>query len=128
MICLSKSLDLRCIKVSTLQLTRFELTLWQVIDRYGNYSVTGYTTAGNIRLLLLHDGRPDDSIRQFFQEVHEVYLRVGQGRCSCRAGSQSTSRWWTVAFFYRLKSRQLMVCRKTCTPHLDFFVKWLLHI
>ena len=29
-----------------------------------------------MKFLLLHDGRSDDTIKQFFKEVYEVYLRV----------------------------------------------------
>ena len=38
--------------------------------------VSAYVTAAQIRFLLLHDGRSDDSIRSFFRDVHETYLRV----------------------------------------------------
>lgn len=38
--------------------------------------VTAFVTPGNARFLLLHDGRSDDSIRAFFMEVYELYLRV----------------------------------------------------
>jgi len=30
----------------------------------------------DIKFMLLHDARNDDGIRNFFQEVHELYLRV----------------------------------------------------
>lgn len=38
--------------------------------------VTAFVTPGNARFLLLHDGRSDDSIKAFFTEVYELYLRV----------------------------------------------------
>ena len=38
--------------------------------------VSAYVTAAQIRFLLLHDGRTDDSIRSFFRDVHELYIRV----------------------------------------------------
>eukprot|EP00878_Enallax_costatus_P012553 GHUV01013111.1.p1 GENE.GHUV01013111.1~~GHUV01013111.1.p1 ORF type:complete len:140 (+),score=27.71 GHUV01013111.1:90-509(+) len=48
----------------------------KTVDRFNNLFVTAYVTPGNARFLLLHDGRNDDSIRNFFTEVHELYLRV----------------------------------------------------
>lgn len=38
--------------------------------------VSAFVTAAQIKFLLLHDGRSDDSIRQFFRDVHEVFLKV----------------------------------------------------
>jgi hypothetical protein len=48
------------------------------VDRFNNLQVTAYVTAGGTRFLLLHDGKNDDSIRAFFTEVHELYLRVSE--------------------------------------------------
>jgi hypothetical protein len=42
--------------------------------------VTAFATPGNARFLLLHDGRNDDSIRTFFTETYELYLRVGEAK------------------------------------------------
>lgn len=48
------------------------------MDRFNNLFVTAYVTPGNARFLLLHDGKNDDSIRSFFTEVHDLYLRVSR--------------------------------------------------
>ena len=48
----------------------------QVVDRFNNLLVTAFASPGNARFLLLHDGRSDDAIKQFFLEVYELYLRV----------------------------------------------------
>jgi hypothetical protein len=48
-----------------------------VVDRFNNLFVTAFVTPGNTRFLLLHDGKNDDIIRSFFQEVYDFYLRVG---------------------------------------------------
>jgi hypothetical protein len=47
-----------------------------MVDRFNNLFVTALVTPGNARFLLLHDGKSDDSIRAFFMEVYELYLRV----------------------------------------------------
>lgn len=51
----------------------------QTVDRFNNLLVTAFATPGNARFLLLHDGRNDDSIKSFFTEVYELYVRVSQG-------------------------------------------------
>lgn len=47
------------------------------VDKFNNLTVTAYTTAAHIKFLLLHDGRSDDTIRLFFRDVYEIYIRVG---------------------------------------------------
>ncbi|WMV35138.1 hypothetical protein MTR67_028523 [Solanum verrucosum] len=54
------------------------------IDRFNDLVVSVYVTAGHIlnmlyihtRLMLLHDSRNDDGIKSFFQEVHELYIKI----------------------------------------------------
>lgn len=59
------------------------------IDRFNDFSVSGYVTAGHVKLLLLHRTPPastaatralEDAIREFFGEVHEFYLKVSTVR------------------------------------------------
>lgn len=47
-----------------------------VIDRFNALQVSAFVTASRTRLLLLHDGRPDDAVKNFFKDVHELYLRA----------------------------------------------------
>ncbi len=49
---------------------------FQTVDRFNNLLVTAFVTPGNARFLLLHDGRNDESIKTFFTEVYEIYVRV----------------------------------------------------
>ncbi len=53
----------------------------QTVDRFNNLLVTAFVTPGNVRFLLLHDGRSDENIKLFFTEVYELYVKVcNQGR------------------------------------------------
>eukprot|EP00793_Prasinoderma_coloniale_P006859 PRCOL_00001690-RA len=48
----------------------------RVVDGFRDLLVSAYVTMGHSVLLLLHEGRNEEGIRQFFVEVHEAYLRV----------------------------------------------------
>lgn len=49
-----------------------------MIDTFNEWAVSAYLTGGQTRLLLLHDRSisNSDGIRNFFQEVHEVYVKA----------------------------------------------------
>ncbi|XP_021314119.1 trafficking protein particle complex subunit 2 isoform X1 [Sorghum bicolor] len=46
------------------------------VDRFSDFVVSVYVTAGHTRFMLLHDSRSDDGIKSFFQEVHELYMKI----------------------------------------------------
>ncbi|BBG96214.1 SNARE-like superfamily protein [Prunus dulcis] len=49
----------------------------KAIDRFNDLVVSVYVTADiHTRLMLLHDSRNDDGIKSFFQEVHELYIKL----------------------------------------------------
>lgn len=48
----------------------------KAIDRFNDLVVSVYVTAGNTRFMLLHDSRNEDGIKSFFQEVHELYIKI----------------------------------------------------
>ncbi|KAJ6326170.1 hypothetical protein OIU76_003546 [Salix suchowensis] len=48
----------------------------KAIDRFNDMVVSVYVTAGHTRFMLLHDSRNDDGIKSFFQEVHELYIKI----------------------------------------------------
>ncbi|KAK1259310.1 hypothetical protein QJS04_geneDACA020079 [Acorus gramineus] len=50
----------------------------KAIDRFNDLVVSVYVTAVIIhtRLMLLHDSRNEDGIKSFFQEVHELYIKI----------------------------------------------------
>jgi len=43
--------------------------------------VLTFLTAGNIKFMLLHGGKSEESIRSFFQDVYELYVKVRVCRC-----------------------------------------------
>ena len=46
------------------------------IDKFNEYIVSAFVTATGIRFLVLHDTNNDDSIRLFFVEVYEAFLKL----------------------------------------------------
>ena len=53
----------------------------QVVDKFNDLLVSCYSTAGQTRLMLLHDSRAsEEAIRSFFQEVHELYVKARRGQ------------------------------------------------
>lgn len=47
-----------------------------VVDKFNNLQVSAFVTAAQIKFLLLHDGKSEDTVKLFFRDVYEVYLRV----------------------------------------------------
>ena len=64
----------------------------QVVDKFNDLLVSCYNTAGHTRLLLLHDSRlSEDSLRTFFTEVHELYVKVRGSRGRSRPAALSSA-------------------------------------
>ncbi|PJF17451.1 hypothetical protein PSACC_02754 [Paramicrosporidium saccamoebae] len=47
----------------------------KVVDRYAEWFVSAFIATTGDRFLLLHDVRNEDSVRQFFSEAHELYVK-----------------------------------------------------
>ncbi|XP_017490077.1 PREDICTED: probable trafficking protein particle complex subunit 2 [Rhagoletis zephyria] len=45
------------------------------IDRFNQWSVSAYVTASQIRFIIVHDNKNDDGIKNFFNEMHETYIK-----------------------------------------------------
>ncbi|CAM9354462.1 unnamed protein product [Choristocarpus tenellus] len=47
------------------------------VDRFNDQIVSAFLTAGGIKFMLLHDvTRSDESVRSFFSDVHEIYVKL----------------------------------------------------
>ena len=46
------------------------------VDSYEKYAVFAWVTASNAKFLLLTERQDAESARQFFSDVHELYLKV----------------------------------------------------
>ncbi|TYZ63137.1 hypothetical protein PybrP1_008220 [[Pythium] brassicae (nom. inval.)] len=48
----------------------------KVVDKFNEQLVSAFVAATGVRFLLLHESRNDDTIKAFFHEVHELYLKL----------------------------------------------------
>mmetsp|Transcript_6250 Transcript_6250/g.20374 ORF Transcript_6250/g.20374 Transcript_6250/m.20374 type:complete len:94 (+) Transcript_6250:304-585(+) len=47
----------------------------KIVDRFNDQNVFAFVTAGGVRFLLLHEGRNEDAVKNFFNEVYELYVK-----------------------------------------------------
>ncbi|CAF0702821.1 unnamed protein product [Brachionus calyciflorus] len=45
------------------------------IDRFNQWNISAYVTPSFLRFLILHEGKNDDGIKGFFQDVYETYIK-----------------------------------------------------
>lgn len=48
----------------------------KIIDKFNAFNISAYITPSGVRFLLLHENTNSDSIKSFFVDVHEVYIKV----------------------------------------------------
>lgn len=48
----------------------------KTIDKFNEISVSCLLTPSNARFLLLHEGKGEDAIKNFFNEVYELFVKV----------------------------------------------------
>ena len=50
--------------------------LFKSVDKFNDFIISAYVTAGHVKLMLLHDVKNEEGIRSFFHDVHELYVKV----------------------------------------------------
>jgi len=46
------------------------------VDKFNEWTVSAFVTPGNMKFVLLHEGKNDEGIRAFFAEVWELYVKT----------------------------------------------------
>lgn len=51
---------------------------WQCVpnEQVNHQQVSTFLTAGNVKFMLLHGGKNEDSIKNFFNDVYELYVKL----------------------------------------------------
>ena len=66
----------------------------QVVDKFNDLLVTAYVTSGQARFMMLHEARAsEEALRQFFQEVHEAYVKARPLHARGKRGGRASMAW-----------------------------------
>ncbi|KAE8907160.1 hypothetical protein PF005_g20913 [Phytophthora fragariae] len=60
----------------------------KVVDRFNDQLVSAFVTASGVKFLLLHETRNDDTVKAFFHEVHDLYVKVRRATEETRAADE----------------------------------------
>lgn len=48
----------------------------RVVDKVNHQSISAFVTAGGIKFLVLHSGKSEELLKNFFADVYELYVKL----------------------------------------------------